>query len=409
MTRHQTKANDEGKQRCAKFIYADRQCSFTTDRPSGLCRMHDPELLCRAPNDIGEWCRRPAAGRRCKAHIEIPESECIDPKKMPIDVDFGIPRPEYPLGRVDVDQRALYVDRMHRCLWKYPRDTDCADIIRHLGEYGELGISLNASSFSIVWDQSRLRDAVERLVACGILRETSSGSNQYMVAQGVLRNLSIDGAAEERRKENAMRADRYLGANLADRYIRFADSGEISRTESELAESSLEVLSRTFYVEQEVWGTHWTGKRLRLDAVLRPRVPTGWRDGAETAFGIEFKSGSYTRASGLHQAAAQAADYANSTWGDYGPLTVFLCPSPAESIVHHQARGKIVRLSELPEAVQVSRILWQLGVGGLSRIDQYGWTFIVEGGRALWSETMGISSKEQTPSFVRRFGNRLDS
>jgi hypothetical protein len=40
--------------------------------------------------------------------------------------------------------------------------------------------------------------------------------------------------------------------------------------EADLASAALAELTPYFTAEREVWGTHCTGRRLRLDAVLRP-------------------------------------------------------------------------------------------------------------------------------------------
>jgi hypothetical protein len=72
----------------------------------------------------------------------------------------------------------------------------------------------------------------------------------------------------------------------------------------------LEYFSEYFYVREEVWGTHCTGKKLRVDALLKPRDCTLWRDGRNALIGMEFKSGDV----GGHKQITQAMDYTHVDW-----------------------------------------------------------------------------------------------
>jgi hypothetical protein len=100
------------------------------------------------------------------------------------------------------------------------------------------------------------------------------------------------------------------------------------RSEADLASAALGELGRYFTADREVRGVHCTGKRLRLDAVLRPRDPSGWFD-PPPVFGVEFKNalaGSLdTRR--FTSWAAQAVDYAHTDWEGYGRLMIFTCPA----------------------------------------------------------------------------------
>jgi hypothetical protein len=59
-------------------------------------------------------------------------------------------------------------------------------------------------------------------------------------------------------------------------------------TEAELATWVLDELAPWFVVHREVAGTHWSDRRLRLDALLVPKQPGPWKDD-RPAFGVEFK------------------------------------------------------------------------------------------------------------------------
>ncbi|GAB3861552.1 hypothetical protein ACFPIJ_11875 [Dactylosporangium cerinum] len=83
--------------------------------------------------------------------------------------------------------------------------------------------------------------------------------------------------------------------------------------EAELAERVLGILSPHFEIETEVDGRHCSGRQLRIDAVLRPRDPSDWKDD-RPAFGVEFKLASQGPSSTAKftQWARQAVDYTHT-------------------------------------------------------------------------------------------------
>jgi hypothetical protein len=84
---------------------------------------------------------------------------------------------------------------------------------------------------------------------------------------------------------------------------------------------------------REVAGTHWSRRRLRLDAVLEPKDPRPRKDD-RPAVGVEFRlpdelsfdTRRFTRW------AAQAIDYGETEWDSFGRLIIFGCPSPMRRI-----------------------------------------------------------------------------
>lgn len=68
-----------------------------------------------------------------------------------------------------------------------------------------------------------------------------------------------------------------------------------------------DVLAWHFYIRRQVNGTHFSGKRLRIDRMLSPRK-WAWGCGHQHEVGFEIK------ASVCQTDAAQAADYANTKW-----------------------------------------------------------------------------------------------
>ena len=50
----------------------------------------------------------------------------------------------------------------------------------------------------------------------------------------------------------------------------------------------LSLLSDAFEIKTEVFGTHFSGTRLRIDAVLKPKDTAKWKN-KNVVLGIEFK------------------------------------------------------------------------------------------------------------------------
>lgn len=164
------------------------------------------------------------------------------------------------------------------------------------------------------------------------------------------------------------------------------------RSEADLATAALAELDPYFTADREVHGVHYTGKQLRLDAVLRPRDPTGWA-GPAPAFGVEFKNAlsgpSDTRR--FTSWAAQAVDYTYTEWTGYGRLMIFTCPAVSAGLVPYGDAA--IRLMVC--------VLGQLGVGELGQT-AYGWTLRLNGDN-LWSQRYGVHRKW---SLIPKAGSR---
>lgn len=167
------------------------------------------------------------------------------------------------------------------------------------------------------------------------------------------------------------------------------------RIEADLASAALGELDPHFTAEREIWGTHCTGAGLRLDAVLRPRDPSGWFDQAP-AFGVEFKN---AYAGDLDPRrftswTAQAVDYTHTNRDGFGRLAIFCCPAFSARFIGEGT------WSDGAGWLMV-RVLGQLGVGELGQT-AYGWTLRINGGN-LWSERYGVHRKW---SLVQKVGSR---
>lgn len=165
----------------------------------------------------------------------------------------------------------------------------------------------------------------------------------------------------------------------------------VHKTE-ERAEWALSYLGQWFHVDREVWGAHCGGRRLRIDAVMKPRDASAWKDDAPV-FGVEFKlttAGSDTRE--FTSWVAQAVDYTHVYWQGYGRLKIFTCPSP------------FVALAERDGGDLMARMLGQLGVGELSPIQHRGWALLLND-HVVWCEADGPVAAKQW-SIRSRVGSR---
>ena len=164
--------------------------------------------------------------------------------------------------------------------------------------------------------------------------------------------------------------------------------------ERQLADKVLDRLGQHFHIAREVGGTHWGGSRLRLDAVLKPKDPSGWKGGDSVALGVEFKDPSRLAvdAAGPLQWLAQCQDYTATDWDSYGPLYVFTCPS-LSGLLPPDGRW------------WVERIMGQMGIGELYQHPALGWTFSLHGSQRLWTEKGG-TERGKDWSLTRKVGSR---
>mgnify|MGYP001206609391 CR=1 FL=1 len=120
-------------------------------------------------------------------------------------------------------------------------------------------------------------------------------------------------------------------------------------TEAALATCVLDKLGTWCVVHEELQGTHWSGRRFRLDAALVPKDPEPWKDD-RPAFGVEFKIADERSVDTRRFTAwaAQAVNYTETDWDGFGRLKIFGCPSPirriAESGYGAQAAGLMAQL-----------------------------------------------------------------
>ncbi|MDJ0737584.1 MAG: hypothetical protein QNJ47_26565 [Nostocaceae cyanobacterium] len=171
-------------------------------------------------------------------------------------------------------------------------------------------------------------------------------------------------------------------------------------TEASLTTRYLTDLEPHFHIKREVMGTHFSGKRLRLDAVLKPKIASSWKR-EDVAFGIEFKDterfAQNYDTKNLTKWLAQCVDYSNTDWDDFGYLYIFCCPS---------------LLDEVPESVLpnpnlmfVRNFMGQMGIGEIKYLPRYGLSILVHGHHRIWSATKGVEYGK-TYKLDRCFGSR---
>ncbi len=169
--------------------------------------------------------------------------------------------------------------------------------------------------------------------------------------------------------------------------------------ETELSTSLLRRLDPHFHVHREVHGTHFSGKSLRIDAVVVPRDSSQWKDQG-VALGVEFKDVARLRGDTTNFTSwlAQCVDYGNTNWNGFGYLHVFACPSLVDGVPGERAGpGSAVWI--LP------RVMSHLGVGELREVERTGLTFLLQGSHRIWSETHGVECGARW-SLKRHFGSR---
>lgn len=174
------------------------------------------------------------------------------------------------------------------------------------------------------------------------------------------------------------------------------DAAKEKGDEAEVKKDALLRLAPHFIVHEEAWGTHWSGKRVRIDAIVRPRDDSEWKTKAPK-LGIEFKNfrgfnpsfdmKDYTRWW------AQCHDYAETDFDGHGRVYVFAY----NGFVHYHQRTGDSHASAL-----AVRFWGRLGVGEIDPADMM---FVINGTNKIWSLSRGVIDGRRM-SMERKFGSR---
>jgi hypothetical protein len=165
------------------------------------------------------------------------------------------------------------------------------------------------------------------------------------------------------------------------------------KTESAFAESVLVELEPHFYIHREVRGTHFSGTKLRIDCVIKPKDSSGWKN-QDVAFGIEFKAPSKIKEDFRDYSGwlAQCVDYAHTDWNGFGYLYVLACPGIAETHIAGAFDA-------------MAHIMGQIGIGELKQLPYHGWAITLHDQHRLWSQSEGVKQGRNW-SLERKWGSR---
>jgi len=167
-------------------------------------------------------------------------------------------------------------------------------------------------------------------------------------------------------------------------------------SEKQLKQAYLNKLRPYFDIEEEVRGAHFSGKKLRIDAVVRPSVEhrSKWKR-PDVALGIEFKdtkrfSQNYDTKN-YTKWLSQCIDYTNTEWEGYGYLYVLTCP------------GILCDIRGLSNETFLRNLMGQIKIGELTQTHG-GLTMLLHGHHRIWSEQEGVSMGKHWP-LERTFGS----
>lgn len=179
-------------------------------------------------------------------------------------------------------------------------------------------------------------------------------------------------------------------------YRSMKEASKRKGAESDVKRSVLLRLSSHFHVYEEVWGTHWSGKRVRIDAIITPIDDSDWKT-KSPRLGIEFKN--FRAFSGCFDLKnyskwwGQCHDYAETNFDGHGYVPVF----SYNGFSHYESRLKN------PTASAFAVRFWgRLGVGELRPEELM---FVMNGTNKIWSERRGVIDGRRI-SMERKFGSR---
>lgn len=173
----------------------------------------------------------------------------------------------------------------------------------------------------------------------------------------------------------------------------------VAGREAALAQQALAALEPHFRIHPEVWGTHPTGKRLRIDAILQPRDPSPWSR-SDIALGVEFKADNVTQGrKDKAKIISQCIDYSLTTWDGIGLVPIFFCPGfPEVRLVHSERDPFFLGARDYREGFlhgigsTMAGLMGQNNVGELVQSKHLGWAFLINGHHRIWSERLGLKT-----------------
>ncbi len=130
-------------------------------------------------------------------------------------------------------------------------------------------------------------------------------------------------------------------------------------------------LTPYFTVSEEVKGTHISGKRLRIDMVLKPQGP-GWAN-PNVSFGVELKARYCNHADLL----AQCIDYNYTTWEGHSDMII---------LGWGLFKGKQYTLANYKDWSAIRDVAWRFNVGSIYEDSHCGITLESGMSTPIWRE-----------------------
>jgi hypothetical protein len=158
----------------------------------------------------------------------------------------------------------------------------------------------------------------------------------------------------------------------------------IGGSETDAVDELVKIFQPYFHIQREIKGLHFSGRRLRLDLLLRPRNSSEWKN-PDTAFGIEVKMPNTERGWGeCSRHFAQACDYANTLWDNVGLIPIFCWPI-------FMPRNMTVTLGDFPQGEEgfFYRVAGQMNVGFVYEAPYHG-VGLSLCGHTIWNQCKGV-------------------
>lgn len=172
----------------------------------------------------------------------------------------------------------------------------------------------------------------------------------------------------------------------------------MSLMEKDYKIQAFKILEPHFEIYQEVRGKHFSGKSMRLDAIVTPKIKEHWKN-PNIALGIEFKPKHRLHSDTInYQWLEQCVDYSHSYWDQFGYIFVFVFPNLIDGIRTPITVDEPKRL--------LTQIMSRLGVGELRFDTNYGLTFFLQGSHRIWSQKQGVESGKTRTLKRGRLGSR---
>jgi len=170
--------------------------------------------------------------------------------------------------------------------------------------------------------------------------------------------------------------------------------------EAALAAEVLAQLEPHFTLKLEHPGTHFNGRRYRIDAIAVPKDRANWSR-LDIALGIEFKaftdreSGCLDRKTSA-KVLSQCIDYSFTSWDGFGQIPIFYCPGFQETkLLRDRDSDWLLNDQDYRSGFthgigyMLAAVMGQNNIGELVHSDHQGWAFLMNNSQRIWSQRLG--------------------